>query len=303
MWLQKKRTKTATFTHLYKMHFLQKLRGRFEKEAKYPKWRITQAKDVAQGGQYIDDLYNGKQQGFLIKNFLSKKELNSFRKNLKNWRAENVVELGFGKTIGKTLMGSAPDLEDYLGKAEIFKSELTRNLNFSFEARLLDLLNKVAGGRKVEIPTKNRQEYCLANIRVLEPGKGGLHAHIGNEFIERFSELGSLAEIAELTNQLSFFVVVQKPDSGGGLTIYDLEWENTPRSYIDGSLLYYSEERNKAMDEYKSFTIPAEEGDLILFTGGKVWHRVETPKGQSARITIGGFAAKSKDDNVLYVWS
>ncbi|MEM7038253.1 MAG: hypothetical protein AAF570_14815, partial [Bacteroidota bacterium] len=68
-------------------------------------------------------------------------------------------------------------------------------------------------------------------------------------------------------------------------------------------LLYYSENRNKELDPWYRFTIEPTEGDLILFSGGRIWHQVENLSGSRPRITIGGFCARSHDDQSFYFWS
>jgi len=44
-------------------------------------------------------------------------------------------------------------------------------------------------------------------------------------------------------------------------------------------------------------------GDLLMFYGGYIWHRVEDIEGNTPRITLGGFLNFSKDDKELYYWS
>lgn len=270
---------------------------------KYPRWRIINFLEISNNHHFINDLYSGNQQGFLIKNFLTKSESKQLLESFNKWSKDVIISLSFGRTIGKTLMGSPPDLKNYLKLSEIFNKELNKQINFSFRERILNLFENVSGNRGVQIPVKDKLEYSIANIRDLYPNQGGLHAHVGNEFVGQYSELFHLGEIANLYDQLSYFVVLQKPEIGGSLIIYDLDWEHTPDEMIDGTLLYYSEQRNKELERYSSFALHPEEGDLILFTGGKVWHRIEDIKGTKSRVTIGGFAAKSKDDKKIFVWS
>jgi hypothetical protein len=281
------------------MEFLKNLLG---KKVDYPGWQIIDSNKVTAKDTFIDDLYNDVRPGFLIKNVLSKSEVVELRDALDTFDEQIKIKLGFGRTIGKSLMGSETSLEDYLAKAKLLKSSLAK-LSFSFEDRVLGVFQKVSGGRKAMIPTKGDDEYCLTNIRDLAPTQGGLHAHIGNEFVLQYDALKGIAEMADLYNQLSYFVVLQKPEQGGGLIMYNMLWTETPKELLDGTLKYYSDERNEYMDKYYSFTIQPEEGDMILFSGGKIWHRVDNIGGNRSRITAGGFAAKSRDESKVYVWS
>ena len=44
-------------------------------------------------------------------------------------------------------------------------------------------------------------------------------------------------------------------------------------------------------------------GDLVVFGGGRRFHRVEPIGGETPRITYGGFAASSKDGDEVNCWA
>jgi len=44
-------------------------------------------------------------------------------------------------------------------------------------------------------------------------------------------------------------------------------------------------------------------GDMILFQGGQLWHRVATVEGAKDRITFGDFLGFFKDKNKIAYWS
>ena len=46
-----------------------------------------------------------------------------------------------------------------------------------------------------------------------------------------------------------------------------------------------------------------EPGDLLIFYGGRIWHRVEPILGSKPRITLGGFINFSDDDKKCFYWS
>ncbi|MEM6272107.1 MAG: hypothetical protein AAF998_21905 [Bacteroidota bacterium] len=271
---------------------------------KFPGWTICSPQEMAAESDAVDQLYHKATDGYWVRGFFSPEEVQRLRDGLAQWPESTQVDISFGRTYGKTLMGSDPDLRYYLDMSQRFIAELDRTLGHSFSERMGAFFRTLAGGRTVQVPCDpENRSYSPANIRELEPGKGGLHAHIGNEFIHQYPELYPLAEMAVLKDQLSYFIVLQKPESGGGLRMFDLDWENTPDRLVNGDLLYYSEERNCEMEPWYRFTLEPEAGDLILFSGGRIWHQVDNLNGELPRITIGGFCARSQDDQTFYFWS
>ena len=59
---------------------------------------------------------------------------------------------------------------------------------------------------------------------------------------------------------------------------------------------------NKAIDlsSVEQLKLTPEIGDMIVFAGGQIWHKVETVKGKKSRYRVGGFLTVSKDNKSLY---
>jgi hypothetical protein len=66
----------------------------------------------------------------------------------------------------------------------------------------------------------------------------------------------------------------------------------------DGSKMYVENNKDIIKDKIKP-----KKGDMILFQGGNIWHRVETVRGNIPRITFGGFIGISIDKTKFYYWS
>jgi hypothetical protein len=64
-----------------------------------------------------------------------------------------------------------------------------------------------------------------------------------------------------------------------------------------------SAERDELLQRFGTTPIRLAPGDMILFTGGRIWHRVEPVEGESERVTIGGFVALAQDGERVYFWS
>ena len=84
-----------------------------------------------------------------------------------------------------------------------------------------------------------------------------------------------LRAISDATTQLSWYVVLALPDSGGELAIY--------------------------LDEDTTVHHRPQIGDLLLFDGGRYEHEV-LPSAGATRITLGGFARRSLAADRLYFW-
>jgi len=57
------------------------------------------------------------------------------------------------------------------------------------------------------------------------------------------------------------------------------------------------------LKDLRSFSVKPMPGDILVFSGGPIWHRVENIKGETPRITFGGFLNYSKDDKELFYWA
>jgi hapalindole-type alkaloid chlorinase len=109
----------------------------------------------------------------------------------------------------------------------------------------------------------------------------------------------------DVFDQLSFYFMLQKPEQGGELSLFDLEWQEGQSK----ASLY--ENHDVRLPDISVHTIYKEEaqiidpqpGDLVIFAAGQIWHRVEEVLGNKERMTLGGFAAYSYDKLTVYHWS
>ena len=151
--------------------------------------------------------------------------------------------------------------------------------------------------------------YPFATFRYLVPDKGLMSVHCGNYFGKTFETFyQDLTQTVAVENQMSYFVMLQEPEEGGELTLFNFRWkkgqtkkdnsENNEIIQPDGSKMYVEDNEYIIKDKIKP-----KKGDLILFQGGNIWHRVETVRGKTPRITFGGFIGVSIDKSKIYYWS
>jgi hypothetical protein len=208
-----------------------------------------------------------------------------------------------GQTYGRVLIVGDRNLEDYFQEAARFRAacaDLFRRAP-DFQERVEALLTAVAGGRSVRVPAgPDGAAYAPATIRGLVDG-GTIDLHCENETVE-FPSMWHLSRVIHARNQLSYYVVLALPESGGELVVHNARFaegagEQLSRMERTGSA---------ALDAIAPCgqVIPRTDvGDLLVFDSGRHFHRVTAVQGPRTRWTMGGFLARSRDDRTVYYWS
>jgi hapalindole-type alkaloid chlorinase len=203
---------------------------------------------------------------------------------------------------GRTLVSSQPDLKEYLDCAEAFRLSCSKLFkgDLDFEKRIETVLKGLSGGLSIQIPSSGEEEksYTPATIRVLFKGNE-MPVHAGNE-VQRLPSHNHLNELLDTSFQFSYFLPITIPEGGGELVIYDLEWSPKARGSDKGDMYHLNEH---VLGQHKSVTVAPRPGDMLVFDGGRYYHRVTSVLGERPRRTIGGFTAFSKQHDVLYYWS
>ena len=263
-------------------------------------WLDLQFDEVSNHPDAIERIYAGTLDGISIRGVFTEEEVAT---GVLRAREHSKEFNDYGKQIffGTAIVGADDDRADYYAAAPIINDRLDSLFDVDFVGRIGQVLSAVGAGRPASVPSEEgRGDYVPITIRFLPPDGGVMHAHTANEFCNAWGSYEHLREIARMWNSLSYFVVGQKPDTGGELVLYDLMWDDTPE---DVRALPMSEERDALLERFGRTPIDLEVGDMILFTGGRIWHRVEPVFGTQERVTIGGFAALSQDEEQVYFWS
>lgn len=265
----------------------------------------------------IKDIYNRKFDGFIIRNVLSTEEASTILDNLDRIQSDKKTKIDEGfssypkafSQVDQRSNNSATLLEEYFLECVTFRETFPIVFGVDFEKKVIATLSAIAGGRKVTAPTgyNNKGTFTPMNFRVLRPQMGRIKAHCGNYFHNEFPNFFSyLSAFSHVKDQLSYFVMLQRPESGGELTLFDQEWKDA-HERLNGDIILKTlngelknlEDENQVQRQY----ITPNVGDMIIFAGGQIWHRVETVQGTQHRFTCGGFLSVAKDDSAVYYWT
>jgi hapalindole-type alkaloid chlorinase len=279
--------------------------------------------DLVEKKEAMFDLYTNKSDGFLIKNFLSESEVDTILANLDKALNDNPANTSVGFTyppIFAEFSNRMKDIEaaekqnaiqSYFEKTTVFNENFAQNFGIDIKERVEGLYKAISGGRDIAVAEGSNQSgnYPFATFRYLVPDKGLMAVHCGNYFGKTFEEFyKDLTKKVAVENQMSYFIMLQEPETGGELTLFNFRWkagqskiDNMEDNEIiqpDGSKMYVENNTNIIKDKIKP-----KKGDMILFQGGNIWHRVETVRGNTPRITFGGFIGISIDKTKFYYWS
>lgn len=273
-------------------------------------------KEVREGRISIDDIISDNKNGFIVSDFLSEKEVASLLKGFRNLQDTELIHIDdsfdsypmsfaqFDQMVESGVIKS----EDYFSRSENFISNFSAEYGVDIIQKLGSLFGSVTNAPPIEIPKNetSKERYVPFTFRELFPGEGCLKAHCENLFFQEFPGFfDKINKFSSLKNQLSFFIVLQKPESGGELTLFDIIWDGKQKRPNDDEIIVENGTHYKFEDEEllrRDYFNP-EVGSLVVFSGGKIWHRVEKVKLAPSRITLGGFLSFSHDGKTLCAWS
>lgn len=263
-------------------------------------WLEVDLADIGGLPDAIEQIYDGSLDGLTIRGVFSDEEVATGVQRARE-HADEFRDHGEQIMFGTALVGADDARKDYFAGAPVINDRIGTLFDVDFVGRVAGVLSTLGGGRPAVVPEEEgRGSYVPATLRFLPPGRGVMHAHTANEFCNAWDAYAHLREIARMWNSLSYFVVGQAPDSGGELTLYDLMWDDTPD---DVRALGMSQERDDLLARFDTSPIRLTAGDMIVFTGGRIWHRVTPVDGATERVTIGGFVALSQDEERVLFWS
>lgn len=266
-------------------------------------WLDIDASEVGRYPDLIPDILGRKAAGVTVRRVFTEAEVERAVERLPENR-EGETPVVFGTVLGRPLMqsGMSRDRTQHLDDAERFRPVFLDLFGMDPHARLAEVFGALSGGMALTAPTEDGRSYNPGQIRIMDPGGGGLAAHAGNEFLmsNKDGSASHLWETTDAIDHMSYFVMMQPAEQGGELSVYERLWEDTRDEHGNVTPLTHDA---SAFDDAPHLTIAPGPGDLILFWAGRRWHRVEQVLGPVPRITYGGFTAPSRDHTELHCWA
>lgn len=260
------------------------------------KYRIEKISFENDVNGYLDKIFASELDGVIIEEFFSEKEIHDIKKLvIENrdslYHADNgffTFPYSFAQIHQKKI-----ENQKYLDLQKFF------DIN-TFYQRFIKLSKT-----KVIKPLEINSNSLFSTLRFLIPEKGEIKVHCENYFHQEFPEVFfNFKSKIKLKNQLSFFLVIQNPDLGGNLILYNFSWNEIQKRSLDENFLI---KNGNYFDLNKSENIAEElkikEGGMFIFRGGDIWHKVTTPLGEKSRITVGGFINQGINENEVLAWS
>jgi len=268
--------------------------------------------EIEQRGDLVSEIKNRALDGFIMKDVYNLDEVSSIKTFLSNLDESEFMPTSSGKMFPAPfaiITNTEEKLDAYYSKLASFDNCKTNHDAIKKLMTKLDsFFKKVAKNYRVSIPYNKikDKEVAPGTFRMFYPGMGGLHVHCGNLFQAQSMFYYSLIKNdIDMNDQLSYFVVLQQPEAGGELTIYNMLWDKVKRkeSPENNEFVIDDSDNYIYVKDVPSFAVKPKPGDVLVFSGGPIWHRVEDTKGTIPRITFGGFLNFSKDGSELFYWS
>jgi len=215
---------------------------------------------------------------------------------------EPAVYAEMGSVAPMPLLSVIDDFDPYLDGAEAAARSVDAAFGFSIVDTVSSILQRISGDLPVEVAQSRGRRYLPGTFRTAAPGHGGLRAHTANLFLEMNCERGlrQLVEHLDLADGISWFFVVQAPQEGGPLRLFDARWPEDPTRRAEGAKWA---DDDTGVEALRSTIVPPRTGDLIVFRGGDLWHAVDDVGGNVPRVTYGGFLAPRRDRTGYEFWS
>lgn len=271
--------------------------------------------ELADSPYLLNDIYKKNKDGLLIKNVLTQSQVDQILHHYhQDINREEVMVVGEVETYPRGFAdyyenAQTGDMSTYYSSSAKYNAAFPEQFGVDIQGIVREVLQQLSGGRKVSAPVSpdGQGAFLFAQFRNLYPAGRALPLHCENVFRHMYGhfyqDLVKSTSI-DLDDQMSYFLVLQTSDLGGELTLYDILWEEGQQMIpfdamrqADGSTV------NITDPALKRLVVNPQPGDMIIFRGGEIWHKVEAIRGQKGRMTLGGFLAYSNSSDEIHIWA
>lgn len=284
----------------------------FSKGNKFKIIEFDYTKDKVQ--MNYDDLFCRKVDALVVRNFFNKDEIQKIKSEIAQipeeeflWHDERYRSL----PPVFEYMNNLEDTAAYFRLSNEKEKILNRYLSsISIENRCIEWFAdsfKTSREKISRIKLNPEMTYPFPSgcLRLIPPGYGEIKIHADNNFYPSGSPVfENFSSTVNLSNHISYIITIQKAEEGGNLVLHDIDQFEYAKLSQDGrSVIHNRTQKEYPISLFSSQEIIANEGDLVLFSGGRIWHSVNKMKGDSERITYGGFSAIGQDKQMIYLWT
>ena len=179
-------------------------------------WETIPAASIGDYPDLLAELYSRTRDGVTIEGVFSPEEIERALAALERHPSERRYHIAFGWLIGMPLgmiTEDEPDRSRYLDAADEARADYLEIFGFDPHERIAKVLAPVTPGIKLIGAPDSGRNYNAGQLRGYAPGRGGLPAHVGNEFRRQLENgaMKSLVTTTRLTDHLSYFEVLQRP--------------------------------------------------------------------------------------------
>lgn len=199
-------------------------------------------------------------------------------------------------------------LSNFFKESKIANQNYPNLLGDKVKKNIDETLN-LATNYQIKLLQKENFEFPALNVRCMQPAANyAIEIHCENSFVSQLNKTlkNFLLEKVDLMDAISFYTMLQKPEIGGDLILFDKNWDETP---VEAGNLDEKTRKNEKLFFNSSTEIPHKriqlnQGDMVFFRAAQIWHCIDEVKGSKPRITAGGFlAAPLKGDSKYFYWS
>ena len=257
---------------------------------------------AADEGPYVQRIFAGEIGGVIVDEVLSPAACAAWTARL-DQGALPVAPRRFAEefeafSLGPCLDQSEGDVDGYLARVPSFEAALAEVIpGLDLAAHLLATLGRIAAGWPLARPhAADGRRYGLVTLRRLPPG-GLIPPHCENEQLPRsaYRELRQRIDTAAL---MSFYVTLRPADAGGELAVHRLG----PAAVRD-RVRHGHPDVAAEVERAERVILRPGVGSLVVFDGGRHFHRVLPVGGARDRWTLGGFLAPSRARDAVQAWA
>lgn len=284
-------------------------------------WKYLEMDDLDLFPNAVDEIYNQQYVGIIIKNVLSLEEIDKIKNGINNIPVDKRIPTGvgfsyprhFAQLVRPSKGNEINDatLQEYFKECEILSDDLKSKFAVDLHFKLNQIFSKISGGKEVAVAKGNEGDgrFAFGALRVNYSNQGFISVHCGNYFQQEFPQFYThLEKQVKVKDQLSYFFTIENAEIGGELTLFDALWEDgqSKKNAGDDSGFFLKNGEfsdTSANSKLKRQKIKPNAGDLLIFSGGPIWHKVEKVEGNKDRITFGGFLAFNHSKDKLIYWT